>query len=198
MHEAMVDLVALLATLTDATGQHILVPGLMDTVRPFTTEERHTLESLDFDEAAFCKEVGTSRLRFADKVNLLAHRWRYPALSIHGIQGAFHGSGAKTVIPQKVVAKFSIRLVPDQEPEEVTGKVVKYLEEQFSRLNSPNRLRVHRQKGSRPWVVDPATDGNFQAAKNAIKDGWLKFAHFRRLSLKPSLLFFQCTASSQI
>ena len=177
----MVDLVALLATLTDATGQHILVPGLMDTVRPFTTEERHTLESLDFDEAAFCKEVGTSRLRFADKVNLLAHRWRYPALSIHGIQGAFHGSGAKTVIPQKVVAKFSIRLVPDQEPEEVTGKVVKYLEEQFCRLNSPNRLRVHRQKGSRPWVVDPATDGNFQAAKNAIKDGWLKFAHFRRI-----------------
>jgi len=24
------------------------------------------------------------------------HKWRYPSLSIHGIQGAFDGTGAKT------------------------------------------------------------------------------------------------------
>jgi cytosolic nonspecific dipeptidase len=37
-------------------------------------------------------------------------------LSIHGVQGAFDGTGAKTVIPRKVIGKFSIRLVPDQDP----------------------------------------------------------------------------------
>ena len=34
---------------------------------------------------------------------------RQPSLSIHGIEGAFYGSGAKTVIPAKVTGKFSIR-----------------------------------------------------------------------------------------
>lgn len=37
-------------------------------------------------------------------------RMRYPSLSLHGIEGAFHGVGAKTVIPAKVAGKFSIRL----------------------------------------------------------------------------------------
>ena len=36
-------------------------------------------------------------------------KMREPSLSIHGIEGAFYGSGAKTVIPAKVTGKFSIR-----------------------------------------------------------------------------------------
>lgn len=40
------------------------------------------------------------------------HLWRYPSLSIHGIEGAFDEPGAKTVIPGRVTGKFSIRLVP--------------------------------------------------------------------------------------
>lgn len=52
--------------------------------------------------------------------DILMHRWRYPSLSLHGIEGAFSGSGAKTVIPRKVIGKFSIRLVPDMTPEVVS------------------------------------------------------------------------------
>ena len=37
--------------------------------------------------------------------------------------GAFDGAGAKTVIPRKVIGKFSIRLVPDQLPDVVEGHV---------------------------------------------------------------------------
>lgn len=55
--------------------------------------------------------------------DILMHRWRYPSLSLHGIEGAFSGSGAKTVIPRKVIGKFSIRLVPNMTPEEVTKHV---------------------------------------------------------------------------
>jgi hypothetical protein len=42
-------------------------------------------------------------LRFSDKESLLMARWRNPTLSIHGIEGAFSGSGAKTVIPRSVI-----------------------------------------------------------------------------------------------
>lgn len=46
------------------------------------------------------------------KEEILLHLWRYPSLSIHGIEGAFHEPGIKTVIPAKVIGKFSIRQVP--------------------------------------------------------------------------------------
>lgn len=54
---------------------------------------------------------------------LLMHRWRFPSLSLHGIEGAFSESGAKTVIPRKVTGKFSIRLVPDMDPKTVEHQV---------------------------------------------------------------------------
>lgn len=54
----------------------------------------------------------------------LMRRWRFPSLSLHGIEGAYADKGAKTVIPRKVVGKFSIRLVPDQDPDDIIAKVV--------------------------------------------------------------------------
>lgn len=57
------------------------------------------------------------------KVDLLAHRWRHPTVSIHGIEGAFSAPGTKTVIPAKVTAKFSIRQVPNMDPGVVERQV---------------------------------------------------------------------------
>lgn len=57
--------------------------------------------------------------------------WRYPTVSIHGIEGAFSDPGTKTVIPSKVIAKFSIRQVPDMDPAMVKKQVNYYLETQF-------------------------------------------------------------------
>lgn len=57
------------------------------------------------------------------KVDLLSHMWRYPTVSIHGIEGAFSDPGTKTVIPAKVTAKFSIRQVPNMDPAMVKKQV---------------------------------------------------------------------------
>ena len=69
-------------------------------------------------------------------------RWRYPSLSVHGIQGAFSDPGAKTVIPRKVIGKFSIRLVPDQDPDKIDKLVVDFLNEKWKKRGSPNRFKV--------------------------------------------------------
>lgn len=87
VHEAMADLFQLLSKLSDS-NHNILVPGLMDDVIPVSMEENLALEGLDFDVDSFRDEVGTAKLRFDDKANLLAHRWMLPSLSIHGIEGA--------------------------------------------------------------------------------------------------------------
>lgn len=44
-----------------------------------------------------------------------------PTLEVHGIRGGFTGEGAKTVIPAQAVAKVSLRLPANIEPEEVFG-----------------------------------------------------------------------------
>lgn len=48
VHESMVDLVAILNQLVDQKGK-ILIPGIYDSVRPLSDEERKLYENIDFD-----------------------------------------------------------------------------------------------------------------------------------------------------
>jgi acetylornithine deacetylase/succinyl-diaminopimelate desuccinylase-like protein len=102
----------------------------------------------------------------AEKV--LLHRWRYPVLSLHGIEGAFDGVGSKTVIPRKVVGKFSMRIVPHMEPAHVEAKVRAHVEAKFAALGSPNVMRLVVDKAGWPWFRDPDTP-NFSAAASATE-----------------------------
>lgn len=70
-------------------------------------------------------------------------RWRYPSLSIHGIEGAFSESGMKSVIPQTVIGKFTIRLVPNQDPDKISQLVCDYLNEQWKARGSSNKMKVN-------------------------------------------------------
>ena len=82
------------------------------------------------------------------------HRWRFPSLSLHGIHGAFSEPGAKTVIPRKVTGKFSIRIVPNQVPENVNQLVVDYLNDMWKVRGSPNHMKVIPHHSGRPWMAD--------------------------------------------
>ena len=106
----MSDLFALFSTLVSTDGR-ILIPGIYDMVKPLTDQEKELYTDLDFDPADMRSEIGVSKLTKSGKADVLMSTWRFPSLSIHGIEGAFSGSGAKTVIPGTVIGKFSIRLV---------------------------------------------------------------------------------------
>jgi len=106
-------------------------------------------------------------------------RMREPSLSLHGIEGAFYAPGAKTVIPASVIGKFSLRLVPDQTPDEITKLVETYLAAEFKKLNSKNTFKVELLHGGKPWVDDP-NHWNFQAAKKATENVYGKTPDFTR------------------
>ncbi|NXS02189.1 CNDP2 dipeptidase, partial [Oxylabes madagascariensis] len=139
--------------LVDKKGK-ILIPGINEAVAPVTDEELALYEKIDFDLTEYAKDVGATRLLHDAKREILMHRWRYPSLSLHGIEGAFSASGAKTVIPRKVIGKFSIRLVPNMTPEEVTKNVEDYLNKKFAERQSPNKFKVYLGHGGKPWVSD--------------------------------------------
>ncbi|GMG20300.1 unnamed protein product [[Candida] boidinii] len=99
------------------------------------------------------------------------HRWRYPSLSLHGIEGAFYGGGAKTVIPAKVIGKFSIRTVPDMDSKKLDKYVFDYINGKFAELKSKNTLVVELIHDGNYWVSDPFND-SFTAAAKATKLVW--------------------------
>jgi Cys-Gly metallodipeptidase DUG1 len=102
VHEPMTDLVYLMSRLVKPDGT-ILVPEIMEDVAPLTADERKRYEGLDFNMNDFHDSLGASNTVHANEVDTLMHRWRYPTLSLHGIEGAFYAAGAKTVIPAKVI-----------------------------------------------------------------------------------------------
>lgn len=167
IHESMRDLVCLLASLTDTCG-HILIPGIYDDVAPLTEEERKLYENIDFDMEEHKNNTEVNTFLYNTKEEILQHMWRYPSLSIHGIEGGFAGTGSKTVIPSKVIGKFSIRQVPNMEIPVVEKLVKKHLEDVFAKLNSPNRLNVTMEIGAMPWVAN-VDDPQYEAAKIAIR-----------------------------
>jgi len=156
VNEGMVDLIWMMNQLVDEEG-NILVEGLMDSVAPLTPEEAAKYTNIDFDPEEYRKDLGApGRLMHGDdKAKTLMARWRYPSLSLHGIQGAFADPGAKTVIPRKVVGKFSIRIVPNQTPEGVEKTVVDYCNKVWSTRNSPNKMVASMFHGGRCWLSDP-------------------------------------------
>ncbi|XP_072031333.1 cytosolic non-specific dipeptidase-like isoform X1 [Amphiura filiformis] len=167
VHEGMADLIALLGSLVDENGR-IKVPGVYDSVAELTPEEEKLYGPIDFSLDAYKGEIGTGKLLHDSKAKLLQHRWRYPSLSIHGIEGAFDGAGAKTVIPRKVVGKFSMRIVPDQKPAEIEALVVKYLEQIHKDRKSPNKLNAYMYHGGEPWMTD-FSHPHYQAGIKATK-----------------------------
>uniref|UniRef100_A0A672J2X8 Peptidase M20 dimerisation domain-containing protein n=1 Tax=Salarias fasciatus TaxID=181472 RepID=A0A672J2X8_SALFA len=167
VHEAMTDLIALMGSLVDKRGR-ILVPGILDSVAPLTEDEKKQYENIEFDLHEYRKDVGVGKLLHDTKELILMHRWRYPSLSLHGIEGAFAEAGAKTVIPRKVIGKFSIRLVPDMDPKVVEKQVIDHLQSKFNELGSPNKMKVDMGHGAKAWVSD-FNHPHYMAGRKAMK-----------------------------
>ncbi|XP_045430427.1 beta-Ala-His dipeptidase isoform X3 [Pipistrellus kuhlii] len=167
LQEPMADLVALLGSLTDSAG-HILIPGIYDHVAPLTEEEKELYGAIDLDLEEYRNSSRVKKFLFDTKEEILMHLWRYPSLSIHGIEGAFDEPGTKTVIPGRVLGKFSIRLVPHMNMSVVEKQVQQYLQYIFSQRNSSNQMAVSMVLGLHPWIAD-IKDHQYLAAKRAIK-----------------------------
>lgn len=168
VHEAMTDLIYLMGQLVDKDGK-ILVPNVYKEVAPLLSNENEIYDKITFDVNDYRKDIGASRLLYnEDKNQLLMHRWRYPSLSLHGIEGAFYEPGQKTVIPRKVIGKFSIRIVPDQDPDVIEKYVVDYLKQKYAEWGSPNYMKVYMAHGGKPWTENP-NHPHYQAAAKATK-----------------------------
>ncbi|KAL9114140.1 MAG: hypothetical protein Q9227_001912 [Pyrenula ochraceoflavens] len=165
--EPMTDLVRLLGKLVDTNGK-IQIPGINELVAPQTEDEKSLYKGISYKMDDLYESLGSKTTIFEDKEPTLMARWRYPSLSVHGIEGAFSAPGAKTVIPAKVTGKFSIRTVPNMQLRDVDALVYKYIKDEFAKLGSKNTMNVSLMHDGPWWVASPK-HWNFSAASKAVK-----------------------------
>ncbi|CAJ2503260.1 Uu.00g106540.m01.CDS01 [Anthostomella pinea] len=194
--EPMTDLVRILGSLVDTDGK-IQIPGIAEQVAPVTKEEEALYDGISFTMENLHESLGSKTTIFEDKKPTLMARWRYPSLSIHGVEGAFSAPGAKTVIPAKVIGKFSIRTVPDMEIEKTNECVYKYVNDVFAKLGSKNSMKVYAQHTGKWWVASP-NHWNFRAAGKAVERVWGTKPDFTREggSIPVTLTFEQATGKN--
>ena len=154
----------------------VAIPGFYDDVAVVSPRERKALNKLPFKEKDFRKTVGAPALCGEKGYTVVEQLWCRPTLELNGIWGGYIGEGAKTVIPSKGHAKFSTRLVPNQDP----AKIARLVERHIRKL-IPKQVTCNFQVLStgKPWVA-PYTHPFFEVAHQALETGFGERAVFIR------------------
>lgn len=165
----------MLASLHGFDGK-VLVPGFYDDVVALTEREREEFRRLPFDTEKFAEQLGVDALGGEAHFSTLERRWARPTFDVNGLSSGYQGEGAKTVLPAKATAKFSFRLVPDQDPKKISAA----LEAKLRGLCPPGiRMELIDFHGA-PGVVVPLDSPYVAAAERAIEHGFGKRPVFIR------------------
>jgi acetylornithine deacetylase/succinyl-diaminopimelate desuccinylase-like protein len=158
-------LARIVAGLQDASGK-VLVPGFYDRVRRLTARERANTKRLPFDRKEWLAAAGSPPAPWGEPgFHVLERIWARPTLEVNGIWGGFQGEGAKTIIPAKAGAKISMRLVPDQTPEEIERKFTAYVKKLAPREVKVTVRSLHGGSAFLSEVDAPA----FRATERALE-----------------------------
>ncbi len=168
-------LAQIIMALKDKDGR-VQIPGFYDDVLEMTSEEKQELARLPFDEEKYRKDLAAPALFGEKGYNTLQRIWVRPTLEVNGLCGGFIGEGAKTVIPAKAMAKISMRLVPNQDPDKIARLFETYVK-QIAPVAT--ELTVTRMHGGKAWVA-PIDHPAIQAASRAFEKAFGKRPVFVR------------------
>lgn len=115
-------LVRLLTTMLDAEN-NVVIPGFGDQIRAVSPRMRQAMEAIPLDQAGILAALGIDRLPPPDDVPYFDRLMARPTLNIAGFASGYGGAGSKTVLPAAATVKIDMRLVPDQDPDDLFAKV---------------------------------------------------------------------------
>lgn len=168
-------LTKMIASLRDDYGR-ITIPGFYDDVLPLEQDERDNFNKLPFSYKEWCEDLDVNDGFGELGYSTLERTWVRPSLDINGIYGGYTGDGAKTVLPSKASAKISMRLVPNQKPDDIANKIKEHL----FRIAPPTvKLEFKNLHGGNPVMIQ--RDGKaIKSAMNALRRTYNKEAVFMR------------------
>jgi acetylornithine deacetylase/succinyl-diaminopimelate desuccinylase-like protein len=168
-HNPIHKVAEIIASFHDENG-HILIPGIYDSVRPPTPAE-----SAQWAQEEAAGIIQTYKDQFGDFVPWGEPGYSFgergtarPTLDVNGIFGGFSGEGSKTIIPAEAGFKLTMRLVPDQDPDEIAAKLVAHIE----RFKADTvEVEVTVQEGSWPALTMQDTP-EVKAVARAFETVW--------------------------
>jgi acetylornithine deacetylase/succinyl-diaminopimelate desuccinylase-like protein len=142
----------------------VKLDAFYEDVKPLAPWERKAWKHLPLQEIELLRMTGAPALRGEKGYTPLERIWARPTAEVNGIGGGYQGEGTKTVLPSKAMAKFTFRLVPDQDPRKILELVQAYFHE-----NAPPSVRLDIVPGhsGEPYLVDPNA-GFGMAAQKAL------------------------------
>ena len=170
-----ITLCRMMNALIDAEGR-VQIPGFYDDVVPLSDREREEFRSLPFDEEEFKQDLGINGVTGETGYSTLERRWARPTFDICGLTSGYQGEGAKTVLPSRASAKFSFRLVPNQDPQ----KILAGLKQLLQPLVPPGIAMEPIDFHGAPGIVIPLESPYLEAAADAIEVGFGKRPVFMR------------------
>lgn len=155
----------MIASLQDENN-HITIPGFYDKVEELSREERSKMAQAPFDLEQYRQKLDIDAVQGEEGYTTLERASIRPTLDVNGIWGGYIGEGAKTVLPSKAYAKISMRLVPDQDWEEISELFTKYFE---SLAPESVKVKVTTHHGGQAYVT-PIDTLEYQAANDAYEE----------------------------
>lgn len=169
-------LIEIIGKLKDAKGR-VLIPGFYSKVKAPSAAELKAWKKLPFNEEHYRKtEVGSTVLTGEPGYSVLYRTWARPTLEVHGMPGGFTAPGAKTVIPARASAKVSMRLVPNQDADDILKRYKNYLKKL-----TPKGIQINLKVWSKGPACVIGTDNKYiKAATEALRDVFKKETVFIR------------------
>jgi acetylornithine deacetylase/succinyl-diaminopimelate desuccinylase-like protein len=146
-------------------NNRITIPGFYDRVIELSAEERAEMAKAPFSKQAYCEALEMEDVYGESGYSTMERGSIRPTLDVNGIWGGYTGQGAKTVIPSKAYAKISMRLVPDQDPEEITQLFTDYF---ASIAPKGTKINVTPHHGGEA-AVTPIDSIGYEAASMALE-----------------------------
>lgn len=165
LDEPLKDLSLLLSSLVGRKGQ-INFPGFHNRVLGLTKAEEQRYDAIADALLPHHPEI-PDREAFTKS---LMYRWREPSLTIHSVEVPSNKNSG-TTISRRAKASLSVRIVPNQDADEVAAALTTYAQEQFDLLDSQNELTVEITGKSDPWLGDPENE-IFETLAEAITAAW--------------------------
>ncbi len=162
-------LTKMIASLHDEQGR-ITIPGFYDNVNDLSRAERTELAKAPFDLTEYKRDLGIADVSGEAGYSTNERTSIRPTLDVNGIWGGYTGEGAKTVLPSKASAKISMRLVPNQTPDEITALFTNHF---MSIAPTGVSVTVTPHHGGLPYVT-PIDSVEFEAASRAMEESWGK------------------------
>jgi len=166
----------IIAALHDDQGR-IQIPGFYDDVVSVSAAQQALIEANEAEAIARAhKETDLETFWGVPDYSFYERATAQPTCDVNGVFGGYQGQGGKTVLPAEAGFKVTMRLVDNQDPNDIAEKFLAFIEG-----FTCDTVEIKAQVASGSWPAETKISGPLaQAVIDAYTDTWGKAPKMER------------------